>query len=69
VQRHTWLDILHGLPSAREVTTGDSFWVTLIDVLICLLRRDIGFDDARGNSKIGRLLSDALGKASRVPPN
>lgn len=38
-------------------------------VLIRLLRWNVRLDDARGNCKIGRLLSDALGKTSSVPPN
>ena len=69
MRRHTWLDIPHGLLSARNFTTGEGFGITLADVLIHLLRRNVGLDDARGNSKIGRLLSDALGKTSRVPSN
>lgn len=69
MQGHTWLDIPHGLLSARNVTTSEGFGITFTDVLIRLLRRNVGFDDARGNSKLGRLLGGALGKTSRVPLN
>ena len=69
MQGYTWLDIPHGLLSARNVTTCEGFGITLTDVLIRLLRRIVGLDDAHSNSKIGRLLGDALGKASRVPLN
>ena len=69
MQGHTWLDIPHGLLSARNVTTSEGFGITFTDVLIRLLRRNVGFDDARGNSKLGRFLGGALGKTSRVPLN
>lgn len=69
MQGHTWFDITHGLPSARNFITGGGFRVGYADVLVLLLRRNVGLDDARGNCKIGRLLGDALGKATSVPPN
>jgi len=69
VQGHTWFDVTDGLLSARNFTTGEGFGMGFADVLILLLRRDVGLDDARSNSKIGRLLGDDLGKASRVPLN
>ena len=69
MQRHTWLEIPHGLLSTRNFTTGEVFGINLADDLIRLLRRNVGLDDARGNSKICRLLGDAFGRTSRVPSN
>ena len=41
--------------------------VSLANVFGGLLGGDISLDDARGNSKIGRLLCDRLSKASSLP--
>jgi len=64
---HTRLDIPHGLLSASNVTAGEGFWIPLTNVLGRLPRRIVSLDDARGNSKVGRLLSGGLAKAGCIP--
>lgn len=66
---HTRFDIPHCLPSARNVTTGKGFGITLTGILVRLFFWNVGLDDACDNSKVGRLLGDALDKAGGVPPN
>ena len=67
MREHTWFDVTDGLSGASNVTAGKGFGIPLANVLGGLFRGDVSLDDARGNSKVGRLLSDSLTKTSSLP--
>jgi hypothetical protein len=62
-----WFDVTDGLSGASDVTTSKGFGISLANALGGLLRRNVRLDDARGDSKVGRLLGGGLNKTGSLP--